>query len=1020
MQTFTVTGGSVISYSLVGILPRGLTFNTVTGVISGTPAAVTSDLVLTAKLLNNGSEIASTMFSIRVEPEISLVGPTQIPTLSGVGAKSDPYSATGGAGQITLSLSTQVVGGSHLVTKEQNRQNLNLLKKEKFTVKGSTTPNLAALPHLYSKARERGSNVTTVLVPGNEISLDSDGSILVGASVDVGTYLVTVTATDAEGNNSDIIATVRIGPAISNIADADIRAFHANCGTRRYIDGIAIAPLNMASLPGFGPGYDTYLRAVFPSGHLNEQAILKSVSINPLASGEQIVDGLEPSTQYYVQFAIADVTGAEKVAILNYCDRTTESPYTSVPEIGNSLSLQVKDLYGTRSGDVGVSHFVDGFYVYGKHGNLDDLKQYVHTGIPFTMGVEIRAGSSTTGVPLRTLNYSSLEQLDAWPFNTQGFKVETLTANTTYYLYITLTDADGNQSFSTPTIIRTPSDLANDYSQKFAGIFTRTGWQHQPNNYPVVSKYYDGLELDGYTALRELPQKIDGTKAFNFTFNVIGTYPSKGHGEVTFDQRNIPMSTEVNGATKISIPSYAQIDAYVESQFYGGLTHPSNEYERRIELDVNYGFDIVITDSQGFSNSLGGGHTPIPNPDLDFTNVDLSVHKYLDAIVIDSATAGYTNLDGTLPYLITYEFWDTAFTHRDSDTGSERPNVIEQGTYTGEAYTYTGLTPGHTYGFMAKAWGPNTVGVRYTYVRSVTSTLPSREVTSSLPRLSHSIAAISSQPPFDYGFVNGFIFYWNQFIDTDHYFHWTDSLQTYFNGNSPFTLSYELSKLAGSQWETPQIISYKDCGIESITGFYRLSMNTLCKVTGLQPSTTYKLNLKIVDDQGVVTRGDAMQVTTKGRYISDIPVQSEKPRIPQPYSNGLSYTNKIVISKLADQSYFENIPLALRNSESYETETVFDLSFNVRNSANQLVKNVNFEQPQSIETYNSLTNLITRLWNGSDEILVPNPVEITGLIPDTDYYITFVVSEKVTESNPNPSYVESEILHIKTAAVTAG
>ena len=84
------------------------------------------------------------------------------------------------------------------------------------------------------------------------------------------------------------------------------------------------------------------------------------------------------------------------------------------------------------------------------------------------------------------------------------------------------------------------------------------------------------------------------------------------------------------------------------------------------------------------------------------------------------------------------------------------------------------------------------------------------------------------------------------------------------------------------------------------------------------------------------------------------------------------------------------------------------------------MKNVNFEQPQSIETYDSLTNLITRLWNGSDEILVPNPVEITGLIPDTDYYITFVVSEKVTESNPNPSYVESEILHIKTAAVTAG
>ena len=60
-ETVTSTGGAVVSYSVSPSLPAGLSLDTSTGSISGTPTAVTSSATYTITATNTGGTDTATM-----------------------------------------------------------------------------------------------------------------------------------------------------------------------------------------------------------------------------------------------------------------------------------------------------------------------------------------------------------------------------------------------------------------------------------------------------------------------------------------------------------------------------------------------------------------------------------------------------------------------------------------------------------------------------------------------------------------------------------------------------------------------------------------------------------------------------------------------------------------------------------------------------------------------------------------------------------------------------------------------
>jgi hypothetical protein len=73
-----VPGFSAVSYSLTGSLPAGLSFNTTTGNISGTPTAVTptATLVITATLANSSTSSVTMPITVSNEPPQAIVANT--------------------------------------------------------------------------------------------------------------------------------------------------------------------------------------------------------------------------------------------------------------------------------------------------------------------------------------------------------------------------------------------------------------------------------------------------------------------------------------------------------------------------------------------------------------------------------------------------------------------------------------------------------------------------------------------------------------------------------------------------------------------------------------------------------------------------------------------------------------------------------------------------------------------------------------------------------------------------------
>ncbi len=138
----TISGGEVVSYSITPALPAGVSLNTTTGVISGTPTVLLTTTVFTITASNSGGSTSGTFTLTVIDPEpgtfiynpasiVATKGVTVInavPTISG--GAVDSYSITPAlpAG-VSLNTTTGVISGTPTV----------LLTTTIFTITASNT-----------------------------------------------------------------------------------------------------------------------------------------------------------------------------------------------------------------------------------------------------------------------------------------------------------------------------------------------------------------------------------------------------------------------------------------------------------------------------------------------------------------------------------------------------------------------------------------------------------------------------------------------------------------------------------------------------------------------------------------------------------------------------------------------------------------------------------------------------------------------------------------------------------------
>ena len=115
-ETVTSTGGAVVSYSVSPSLPAGLSLDTSTGSISGTPTAVTSSATYTITATNTGGTDTATMTIVvnDIAPSISYSS-TSITLTKGTAMTTETVTSTGGA-VVSYSVSPSLPAGLSLDT----------------------------------------------------------------------------------------------------------------------------------------------------------------------------------------------------------------------------------------------------------------------------------------------------------------------------------------------------------------------------------------------------------------------------------------------------------------------------------------------------------------------------------------------------------------------------------------------------------------------------------------------------------------------------------------------------------------------------------------------------------------------------------------------------------------------------------------------------------------------------------------------------------------------------------------
>ena len=183
-ETVTSTGGAVVSYSVSPSLPAGLSLDTSTGSISGTPTAVTSSASYTITATNTGGTDTATVTIVvnDIAPSISYSS-NSLTLEKGTPMTTATVTSTGGA--VTYAVSPSLPAGLSLDTSTGS-------------ISGTPTAITSSATYTITANNTGGSDTATVTIVVNDVA----PSITYGTTsltLEKGTAMTTQTPTSTGG-----------------------------------------------------------------------------------------------------------------------------------------------------------------------------------------------------------------------------------------------------------------------------------------------------------------------------------------------------------------------------------------------------------------------------------------------------------------------------------------------------------------------------------------------------------------------------------------------------------------------------------------------------------------------------------------------------------------------------------------------------------------------------------------------------------------------------------------------------
>ncbi len=226
--TISATNPPILSYAETGTMPAGLTFNTTLGTITGTPTATSSATISVTATNASGTSTAATItFNITLpSPPLvtgaSLTAPTGSAYTYTISATNSPtsYAIASGTLPTGLSLNTTTgvisgtptaTGSSSVTVTATNAGGTSSAATINFTitvpapvVTGSTQSGTVGTAFTYtiSATNSPTSYAQTGGTLPTGLSVDTTTGIISGTPTTVGSYSITVTATNAGGTSS--------------------------------------------------------------------------------------------------------------------------------------------------------------------------------------------------------------------------------------------------------------------------------------------------------------------------------------------------------------------------------------------------------------------------------------------------------------------------------------------------------------------------------------------------------------------------------------------------------------------------------------------------------------------------------------------------------------------------------------------------------------------------------------------------------------------------------------------------